>query len=269
MISITEWLFLFLIYSFAGWILETVLGTIQQKRFTNRGLVTGPFCVIYGFTAVLMSFVLRELTGFWLFLFSMVLATVIEWTAGHLIERFFGERWWDYSQVKKNLDGYVCLSASLVWGALGFVVVRWGNGLLMSLIRLIPSVLKTILVLAIAGCLIIDMAASAVLLWGKSVHPEKWEKTNNEFEHISRRLGNWITERMQRRIHKAYPKARKVEKQPKNKTVFAYGCSFYKILWIFFIGAFLGDITETIFCRLTDGVWMSRSSVVWGPFSIV
>ena len=105
MISITEWLFLFLTYSFAGWILETVLGTIQQKRFTNRGLVTGPFCVIYGFTAVLMSFVLRELTGFWLFLFSMVLATVIEWTAGHLIERFFGERWWDYSQVKKNLDG--------------------------------------------------------------------------------------------------------------------------------------------------------------------
>ena len=37
----------------------------------------------------------------------------------------------------------------------------------------------------------------------------------------------------------------------------------------FFVGAFLGDITETIFCRITAGVWMSRSSVVWGPFSIV
>ena len=35
------------------------------------------------------------------------------------------------------------------------------------------------------------------------------------------------------------------------------------------IGAFLGDITETIYCRITAGVWMSRSSVVWGPFSIV
>lgn len=31
----------------------------------------------------------------------------------------------------------------------------------------------------------------------------------------------------------------------------------------------LGDITETIFCRITAGVWMSRSSLVWGPFSIV
>ena len=43
----------------------------------------------------------------------------------------------------------------------------------------------------------------------------------------------------------------------------------YDLLWLFFIGAFLGDITETIFCRITEGVWMSRSSVVWGPFSIV
>ena len=38
---------------------------------------------------------------------------------------------------------------------------------------------------------------------------------------------------------------------------------------LFFVGAFLGDITETIFCRITAGVWMSRSSVIWGPLSIV
>ena len=42
-----------------------------------------------------------------------------------------------------------------------------------------------------------------------------------------------------------------------------------KLVWLFFIGCLLGDITETIFCRITAGVWMSRSSLVWGPFSIV
>lgn len=47
------------------------------------------------------------------------------------------------------------------------------------------------------------------------------------------------------------------------------GCSFYKIVWIFYLGAFGGDIAETLFCRLKAGKWMSRSSVVWGPFSIV
>ena len=60
------------------------------------------------------------------------------------------------------------------------------------------------------------------------------------------------------------------EKKEKTETgVFAEGCSFYKIVLLFIIGAFLGDITETIFCRITAGVWMSRSSLVWGPFSIV
>lgn len=59
------------------------------------------------------------------------------------------------------------------------------------------------------------------------------------------------------------------EKEKTETGVFAEGCSFYKIVLLFIIGAFLGDITETIFCRITAGVWMSRSSLVWGPFSIV
>lgn len=46
-------------------------------------------------------------------------------------------------------------------------------------------------------------------------------------------------------------------------------CSLVELFWLFLIGAFLGDIVETIFCRITAGVWMSRSSLVWGPFSVV
>lgn len=75
--------------------------------------------------------------------------------------------------------------------------------------------------------------------------------------------------RMTKRIRKAYPKSEKIEKVEKRTDVFAYGCGFYKVVLLFFIGSFLGDIVETIFCRLKAGVWMSRSSVVWGPFSIV
>ena len=63
--------------------------------------------------------------------------------------------------------------------------------------------------------------------------------------------------------------ARFRKKERKESLVFGEGCSFHKLVWLFFIGAFLGDITETIFCRLTSGVWMSRSSVLYGPFSIV
>ena len=74
---------------------------------------------------------------------------------------------------------------------------------------------------------------------------------------------------MDARIRKAYPQAEVVPQEKVDTHVFAGGCGFYKISLLFLLGAFLGDITETIFCRVTAGVWMSRSSVVWGPFSIV
>ncbi len=45
--------------------------------------------------------------------------------------------------------------------------------------------------------------------------------------------------------------------------------NIYKLLWIFMISAFLGDIIETIYCRIVGGAWMSRSGVLYGPFSIV
>lgn len=122
---------------------------------------------------------------------------------------------------------------------------------------------------------IVDILASYLLLKGKSKNLKKWESANDKIDSFRVKLGTLIYNFVDGRIHKAYPKAQKTEnikvqlKEESETKVFAYGCSFYKIVLLFFIGAFLGDITETIFCRITEGVWMSRSSVVWGPFSIV
>ena len=78
-------LWLFFIYSFAGWVLETVVATLRHHKFSNRGLVNGPLCILYGVTTCVMSVVLQELTGVWLFLFSTLYVAVSEFIAGHLI----------------------------------------------------------------------------------------------------------------------------------------------------------------------------------------
>ncbi len=44
----------------------------------------------------------------------------------------------------------------------------------------------------------------------------------------------------------------------------------FQLFWIFIIGCVLGDIIETIYCFVvTGGTVMNRSSVLYGPFSIV
>lgn len=92
---------------------------------------------------------------------------------------------------------------------------------------------------------------------------------NDQIDAFTKRLSVRLYRYLEARVERAYPSVQPIPKQKEKSEVFAEGCSFYKIILLFIIGAFLGDIVETIFCRITAGVWMSRSSLVWGPFSIV
>lgn len=266
-----ELLWLLFLYSFLGWLLETISAVIRQRRFVNRGLVNSPLCLIYGIAAVLISVFFQELSGIWLFVGSAVLATIVEWVGGHLLEWICKEKWWDYSKVKWNLDGYICLPISLLWGLLGFTALKWGNDLFVNIYHLIPAGLGKILVWAVLAAVTADILATLVVISGKSQRIEQWESMDFWFASLSVRLEKGLSSWVNKRIRKAYPAVEKKEisQEKQQAKSFIEGCSFYKIVLLFVIGAFLGDVTETIFCRISAGVWMSRSSLVWGPFSIV
>ena len=119
----------------------------------------------------------------------------------------FLQRWWDYSGKKGNLDGYICLSASVFWGVLGFVMVTWGNDLLFRLMALLPLLLVKILLLVLAGLLVVDILASYILLRGYGNNIRQWEEADNRIRKVTLRLQNWIGTVIARRIRKAYPKA--------------------------------------------------------------
>ncbi|MCD8048944.1 MAG: putative ABC transporter permease [Clostridia bacterium] len=67
-----------------------------------------------------------------------------------------------------------------------------------------------------------------------------------------------------KRIEKAYPAM-----EARSESGSGGRLTIFDAVWMFAISSFLGDVVETIFCRAVDGVWMSRSSLVWGPFSVV
>ena len=132
---------IYLVYSFLGWVAETVVATIRGGRFANRGAAAGPFCFIYGTTGVLLAVSFGDLRTepVYLFFACMMAATVMEWITAKLLERLHRRKWGDYSGKKFNLNGYVCLQYSLLWGALGTASVLWGNNVLLQLCAHIPA----------------------------------------------------------------------------------------------------------------------------------
>lgn len=266
-----QFVYLFFAYSFLGWLGEVITTAVRKRRYQDRGVLNGPLCILYGVGGLTISFTLGELHESWFFLFALstIYTTVLEWVAGHILERTSGTRWWDYSDEWFNLDGYICLGASLLWGALSVITIKWGNPLLLSLFDLIPATVRAAVLWVLLVLFAIDAVGTLLTMLGLRYRWPPAEAVENRLANLTLRAGLWILGHVENRMAKAHP-ALTFEHQKKAKsTVFAAGCSPYKIVLLFFIGAFLGDITETIFCRITAGYWMSRSSVVWGPFSIV
>lgn len=143
-----------------------------------------------------------------------------------------------------------------------------------AFIQLIPRLIGVVLLWVLGIALVLDTAGTTLAILGMQKRIEQLSQLTEGMVQVSRLLENAITKRITRRMEKAFPALEEsaLKKQPKPEKeikVFAEGCSFYKLASLFLIGAFLGDVTETIFCLITTGRLMSRSSVVYGPFSIV
>ncbi len=276
--SAYQLLWFFLVYAFLGWLGETALAAAKKRRLLNRGFLSAPFSPVYGLASVLFALFLPELREniFFLFLFGMILATALELATGVLLERIFRQKWWDYSDEPWNFQGHICLKYSLIWGVLAVICIFFANPLLVRLIDLIPRPVGNLLVWVLLILLTVDFLGSWAALVQLNGELKEPSEISRRWKRISTALDNAVTRSIQRRMARAYPSLDKERIRTQRKAapvrdsqVFAAGCSFYKLACLFFIGAFLGDIIETIFCRATAGVWMSRSSVVYGPFSIV
>lgn len=270
---------LFFIYSFLGWGMEVIYAVFGNRKLVNRGFLNGIVCPIYGFSMVFLSVFMDSLrnSGFYLFLGCMIVGSVIEMVTGLLLEKIFHIRLWDYSDMRFQVGGYVCLRYSILWGVLGTLMIKLVNPFLLNILHSIPELVVEILFIVFAILLILDTVTTIAVLGKEKKNTTRIGEIADGFTQASDSLRNAITIKIEQRIQRAFPGQKKKDMESENEkeekrlreTVFAYGCGFHKVVWIFFLGAFLGDITETIFCWATTGQIMSRSSVVYGAFSLV
>ena len=155
---------LFLAFSFLGWCLEVAATAVRLGQYRDRGVLHGPLCLVYGITGCLITIALRELSGGWffLFLFSALYATVVEWIAGHLLEHYSHTRWWDYSDFPFNIGGYICLEFCLLWGVGTLVVMRIVHPVVADLVDLIPPLVGVILMCFLYAVYAVDVVATAI-----------------------------------------------------------------------------------------------------------
>lgn len=131
----------FVIYAFFGWCLEVIYQAVEHGKFINRGFLNGPYCPIYGFGMIIVTGTLEPIKEnvIVLYIGSVILTTSLELVTGFVLEKIFHQNWWDYSDERFNLKGYICLKFSLLWGIACLVAVRLIHPFVYGFVEHIPK----------------------------------------------------------------------------------------------------------------------------------
>lgn len=186
----------FLIFAFVGWCSEVVFAAIVEKRFVNRGFLNGPFCPIYGFGIVIVDFVMRPFGGNLaaLIIGSMVLCSLLEWAVGFVLEKVFHQKWWDYSDQPHNLNGYICLKFSVLWGLAGAAIVRFVVPSARYLVGLIPRQVGQVLLIVLLSILLVDFLITVTAIIGLNRKLRNLEYVSGKMKLGSEKLGQGLYE---------------------------------------------------------------------------
>lgn len=193
----------FIIYSFLGWIYETIYCTLHEKAWENRGFLYGPCIPLYGVGATLAQFLFVDLPFYevnhpsylTIFLGCALGSFILEYSTSYVLEKRFHARWWDYSEFPLNINGRVCLIFTACFGVAGIIVTQYIVPPVVWVLAFIPETIIELLALIFMFLFGFDMALtiSALTSFAK------------EFERINEQINAQMAERIQAAFAKHEP----------------------------------------------------------------
>ena len=294
-------LWYFVIFSFFGWVASSFRSLLLEKKFSNNGFLTSPFCPMYGFSAVICYTALKPFENSKLILFigSTLRLSALMVVVGVLVEKTLKFKPWDFSSSKFSIGNYITFPYALFLGLLGMMLVGLIIPVLRTAVEAIPFWVSLILVLSFCGIIAIDYVFSMITtirllrriakLKNSSELMDKGA-TEVEIQELEENYNRLFTENiLRKRLAHAYPNLThmayvkqinaKIEEikqdnmkeytqtfESKEDKPFAYGFCFTKLFYLFVIGSFIGTILETIWAFCVDGHFEMRVGMVYGPF---
>lgn len=169
---ISRYVVIFVVFSFLGWIWETIYCTLCNGRWESRGFLFGPVCPIYGVGCIggfafldILTLLGKPLPQWWvIFLIGLFGSAILEYTTSVVLEKLFHAYWWDYSKMPLNIQGRICLPASLGFAFAGLLVVYVLYPFCNSLFAAIPGEYVEALALIFTVIVAVDMTMTVTSL---------------------------------------------------------------------------------------------------------
>lgn len=183
-INLVELLTYFILYSFLGWIMESIVRSICEKKLINTGFLRGPFCPIYGIGATIMFLFLKGFANkpILLFFIAIIILTAWEYIVGVFLETVFHTKYWDYSDHKINFQGRICLTNSICWGILGVLFIKYIHPFVEGLMTKVDTGLLNYIIAILFTIFLVDTIVSVIHVKNIKATLENIENINKEIK---------------------------------------------------------------------------------------
>lgn len=157
----------FIIYSFFGYILEIIVCSISYKKIVNRGFFFGPWCPIYGVGAILILLTLLryKYSIALVFIFGVLITTMIEYYTSYLLEKIFHNKWWDYSNRKDSINGRICIGNMIGFGIGSCLIIYIAQPFILSFLGIFHQYVLNIIAIFLAIVFIADCIYSFIIAY--------------------------------------------------------------------------------------------------------
>ena len=170
--AIQSYVLYFFFYSVLGWLYEVFLEVVVYRwGFTNRGVLLGPYCPVYGVGALVFLLCfwlmskqepewLRWIRPVLIFLGCMIAATAIELATSYILEAITGAwPWQTYRDYAINFEGRIALSPSIRFGLGGLLFLYVLQPLFRRLVHGLSPKVRRWACIAVVVLLVLDCAA--------------------------------------------------------------------------------------------------------------
>ena len=185
------YLWYFFLYAFLGWCCEVCFAAAKDGVFVNRGFLNGPVCPIYGVGVSIVVLCLTPVREHILYLFvgSVLLTSALEWLTGFVLERVFHQKWWDYSEMPGNLNGYICPLFSLLWGLACLLILRVFHPMIEKLVAWIPHTLGIVLLCVFGAVFLADVVVTILAMAKLTAKLRRLDELAQKIKSISDGIG--------------------------------------------------------------------------------
>ncbi len=262
--TIFELTLFLLLYAFFGWAVGVGCVALKDRHFANLGYLNLPLAISEGITAVILLLVLPTMEG------NLFLQFLMTWMVVFLMDSLT-------AQFLKNM-GRPALSERIVprYHSLVTLILRTLEALLYLTVYLVVHPFVRMFVTWLPDGVVIGASVAGLALVALdfvmvhyALRTGRVHRAAAQSQALTRSFGDRLCQRIWARLEKAYPGVEQTESENWNRYTFAKGICFDKLVWVFLISSFLGSLIEMVFCRVTGGTWMNRSSLLYGSFSVV